>query len=400
MILRYQKITITIILILILILLTGCWDRNDPENTAIVTGGGMDYNPETEMYKLIFQIISPLTMQGKGGMSDKPNFWTVSAWGHTFYDALTNLEKKVSRKIIFSHAHIYVISERMAKTAGILPVINGISRSRQSRLLLIPIICESDPQKILSTMIPLESSNARGIENQILQTSREISGATDINARVFANLLSSPGQEAFAVGIKYIGDSSNEKSETGPDTKPPIKITGKYAFRGDKLAGLLNDRETRGCNWIRGKARNATLLLKYPGKENVFVNIIANQQKAEIIPFIKNGNPAIKLKIKAEGRLINITGVSSIKEQSKITGSLKRRMAEVIRNDIKLSIKRCQTLKSDVFGFGNAFYRLKYDKWLEMKDNWVDIFAGIPVEIEVKTDIKRMGMINKGINPQ
>lgn len=35
-----------------------------------------------------------------------------------------------------------------------------------------------------------------------------------------------------------------------------------------------------------------------------------------------------------------------------------------------------------------------------MKDNWEDIFGSLPVEIEVEADIKRMGMVNKGINPK
>lgn len=357
MIFKYNIITVTI-LILGLILLSGCWDRNEPEDLAVVIGGGIDYNPETKMYKIIFQIVSPLTMQNNYG-SDKPNFWTVSAWGHTLYDAISNLDKKISRKITFSHAHIYVISARMAKTAGIIPIINAISRSRESRLLLIPIICENDPHKILTTNMPLESSNALGLENQIHLTNQEIATSTELNARVFINLLARQGQEAYAVGIKYIGDDSNQESESGPDIKPPIKITGIYAFRRDKLAGFLNDRETRGCNWIQGKVNEATLLLKYPDKNEVLVNIITNQEKAKIIPLIKNGKPAIKIKVKASGRIINITGENSIKESSKITSSLKKRMAEIIRNDIKLAIQRCQTLKSDILGFGNTFYGLK-----------------------------------------
>lgn len=174
-ILNYIRIIIIAFLILTIIPLTGCWDRNEPEDLAVVIGGGMDYNPETEKFKLIFQIVSPLTMQGNEG-ANEPNFWTVSAWGHTFYDALTNLDKKISRKITFSHTHIYVISKRMAKTVGILPVFNAVSRSRESRLLLIPVICEKDPEKILSTKIPLESSNALGLVNQIQLTNKEISG--------------------------------------------------------------------------------------------------------------------------------------------------------------------------------------------------------------------------------
>jgi spore germination protein KC len=72
----------------------------------------------------------------------------------------------------------------------------------------------------------------------------------------------------------------------------------------------------------------------------------------------------------------------------------------VVRNDIEMSIKKNQHLKSDIFGFGNAFYRLKYQKWQEMKDDWEDIFTSLPVEVNIKANIERTGLINKGVNPQ
>jgi len=71
-------------------------------------------------------------------------------------------------------------------------------------------------------------------------------------------------------------------------------------------------------------------------------------------------------------------------------------MAEVIRNDIKMALNGAQFLKTDVFGFGFAFYREKYDLWKEMEDNWDEIFASLPVEIEVEAKIRKIGLVNKG----
>ncbi len=398
--LKLRILMITIIFILSLIFLTGCWDRLEPEKLAIVTGGGFDYNPETEMYQLVFQIASPLTMTGAdqgGGGSEKPNYWTVSAWGHTLYDALSNLYKKVSRRIDFSHAQLYIISERMARTKGVLPVINAVARSRGSRRIIIPAVAKENVEKVLTVDLPIESSNVMGLVNQITLTMEEMGGATAENFRLFFNKLSQPGIEPYVVALELIEDEDNKKEESKAGMKPPIEIVGKYIFRKDKVVGLLNDRETRGCNWVVGKVKQGTLIVQYPGSESTYVNILATEGSSRIEPLMENGKPKIKITIRMSGNIVNITGPSDIKKESALTESLKKRMAQVVRNDIELAIKKAKSVKSDIFGFGNAFYRLKYEEWLKMEDNWSEIFTTIPVEIEVKAEIKRMGMVNRGV---
>jgi len=43
-----------------------------------------------------------------------------------------------------------------------------------------------------------------------------------------------------------------------------------------------------------------------------------------------------------------------------------------------------------------AEYKEKYELWKEMEDNWDEIFASLPIEIEVDANITRMGLVNKG----
>ncbi len=396
----FRIFILSITLITSLIFLTGCWDRLEPEKLAIVIGGGFDYNPETEMYQLIFQIASPLTMQGAnqgGGGSDKANYWTVSAWGYTFYDALSNLYAKVSRKIDFSHAQLYVISERMARTEGVLPVINAVARSRGSRRIILLAIAKNNVEKVLTVELPIESSNVMGLVNQITLTMEEMGGAAVENVRVFFNKLAQPGVEPYAVALEFTEDGNNQELDSKAGIKAPIEIIGKYIFRNDKVVALLNDRETRGCNWVVGKVKQGTLIVKYPGSESTYVNILATEGSSRIEPIMENGKPKIKLTITMCGNVVNITGPSNIKKESELTQSLKKRMAQVVRNDIEMAIDRAKSVKSDIFGFGNAFYRLKYNEWINMEDNWDEIFSTLPVEIVVKAKLRRIGLVNRGV---
>ena len=390
-----QKILLLIILMLSLFLLCGCWDRIEPEKQAIVVGGGFDYNVEEDMYKVVFQIASPLTMQGagaQGGGTDKPNFWTVSAWGHSPYDAIANINKKVSRRISFSHAQLYVFTEKMAREKGILPILNAVARSRESRRIIIIAVVKGDLEQLLTVKLPIESSNVMGLTNQINLTMESMGGAAAQDARDFFIKLTQPGIEPYVVALELI----NTEKEDDPGKDPPVRITGKYLFKDDKIVGLLNDRETRGCNWIVGQVRSGTLVLKYPEKENVKVDILASEGSSKITPIIRDGEPIIKLEIKASGRIVNITGLGDLKEDSALTKSINKRMAQIIENDIKLAVDKAQSLRSDIFGFGFAFYRLLPDRWGEMADNWDQIFSNLQVEIDVKVDLLNIGLVNKG----
>lgn len=390
---------IIVIIIISMIFLCGCWDRIEPERQGIVTGAGIDYNQERDLYQIVFQFVSPLTLQvpgAGGGGGEKPNFWTVSAWGHSPYDALSNLNKKVSRRISFSHAGLYVFTEKMAKTKGILPLMNAITRSRPSRRIIIIAVVKKDVEKLLSEKIPIESSNVIGLINQIRITQKDIASSTVVTARDFFIQLVQPGLEPHAVGLELIKKKQENKDENKPAKDPPFTITGSYIFRNDRVVGLFSDRETRGLNWIIGKVDTANLLLTYPDNGDNKVDIITGRETTEVIPIINNGKPEIKLKIKATGMIVTITGESDLKTNSKVISSLKKRMAEVIRNDIEMALKKAKSLKSDVFGFGNAFYRLKYNRWQQFKNNWYEIYPDLPVEIEIETDIKRAGMANDG----
>jgi spore germination protein KC len=349
------------------------------------------------MYQLIMQFASPLTMKGPGGGDGgekTSDYWTVSAWGHTPYNALANLSQKVSRKIVFQHTELYVFSERMARTKGVLPVIDGVARSRQSRRTIIVAVTKDNVEKVLTVNLPLDSTNAIGLANQIRLAVKQYGGGTVINVRDFLIRLNQPGQEPCAVALELIEEK--EEKDTGPGIQPPIRISGRYLFKDDKVVGFFNNRETRGCNWVLKQVKFASLVLKYPGREDVLVDVIATGQDSRIEPVIENGKPAIRLSIKAEGKINNITGLSELKEESILTESLEKRMAEVIRNDIKIAVKKLQELKTDEIGFGFAFYREKYALWKEMEDNWDELFASLPVEIEVNANIRRIGLVNKG----
>ena len=396
-----RKIAI-IILLISLILIPGCWDKREPEDLAVVTAVGYDYLPKEGKYKMFIQYSNPLKTAGGGGSgggggSDKPAFWTNSAQGHTIEDCVANLRKKTSRGIHYAHLQISLISQRFLKNKGLMPFIYDIRRSRQSRPLIL-IAAVDNVEKAMSLTFPLESANAEGITNQIKQIKEDNSVVTIDELSIFLNKFTQPGIDPVLTTIETT--SKAKPMESQPDSPPPILVSGIDVFHKGKYVGSLDDREARGFNWINDKVENSIIIIKHPGTEKGLVSLTANKNESQIIPIYHNGKPAIKLTVSVDGQLMDSTETNKISWESSESYSLNQRLAQVITNDIRTSLNKAQSLQTDIFGFGNAFYRTDYDLWKEMEGSWRQIFSTLPVDIEVKAVVRRMGMINENLVPR
>ncbi|MFW6256763.1 MAG: Ger(x)C family spore germination protein [Bacillota bacterium] len=385
---------------LIIILISGCWDRQEPENRAIILVAGYDYNPRRDLYKLILQINNTLGPQNEEGTEGKPPFWTVSAWGSTPIKAIANIRKKVSRNIFYSHLKILVISDTLAQTKGLVPVMDALSRTRQSRPTIQIAVTDAKVEEILNFEYPIEPVAGTGLKNLIELTEKELGTAITQTGKEVLNKLATPGIEPIAIYLQKRNSGSENDSEGDlTEKKPGVALGGLVSFRNTKMVGILNNEEAQGWNFISGQSPTAVLNITYPQKKDIKATVKTKRTDQQIIPLYdeKLNQPQIKIKTTVEGKIIDFTGPVSLKKESKITHSLEQRLAEAVRNRIKQALEKSRLLKSDIYGLGNSFYRQKNKQWEKINTNWEKRFAELPVKIEVKTSISRSGMVNHGL---
>ncbi|XJZ26824.1 hypothetical protein ACF5W4_16025 [Bacillota bacterium Lsc_1132] len=92
------------ILLLCLFVTTGCWDRIELNNLAIILGSGMDQTQDGS-YLLSSQIAIPSKLgssRGDGGGKDQ-GYFLETATGKSILDAAQNMQIKLSRKTFGSH---------------------------------------------------------------------------------------------------------------------------------------------------------------------------------------------------------------------------------------------------------------------------------------------------------
>ncbi len=392
---------VALVLILVVMPLSGCWNRRDPENLALVLATAFDVDEESGVHKVIVQIANPLAMggqdAGQGGGGEKKPFWTISANGTLSHQAMRNLAEGVSREFFWAHNRVFLLSENIARN-GIYPIMDMAARERQLRASANVVVVEGDIKKLMEAEFPLEESGAKGLDRQIITIRYERSLFAIKTLNQLYNILAQPGREMFIGRIKVVEDaqqveeSSGGNSET-PNTPPPALIKGGAMFKGDRMVGWAEEQETLGWAYATGRVFRSIVYIKDPVDNNTPIGLDIGEMESQMHPETDANGTRIVVQIKAEGHLHDIPVDRDLSVQSDYIKSLERRSAQAIRNAVHSTIDLSRELESDIIGFGNLIYRKQPKLWDEIGDRWYEVFTDMEIDVRVEMNIRRTGLL-------
>lgn len=390
-----KMFAILIILILQFFLLTGCWDQAELEERALVAGIGFDLGPEKNYVQLTAQIIIPgaiIAGSGEGGGGPQEVVELVTATGATSFGAARNIVLETGKKGLYSHNKIVVIGEGLAKK-GVDTILDFLLRDNEFRRKQWILVAKGDAQKILQGKIKLEKIPAYGVAN-LVQSSIYSSKAVAVNLHDFSGMVTSKTSCAIATGIEMV--TENNKAD---DLEVGV-LKNTAVFKRYQLKGWLDDVETRGLLWVQGKVVGGAINIVFPGEEDKFISIETIRANSQIKAEIRDGQPIIKVKVVQEGNIANQQFFNLNKARPSAIKKLELDLKEVIEAEILRTLKKAQELNTDIYGFGEAFYRRYPKEWEEMEEKWDEIFPTLAVEIEVEAFIRMFGLINSLKNPK
>lgn len=409
--------------VMISLILGGCWDRREPEEVIAALAIGFDLDDQG-LYEVTIQYSNPSIVAGSnaggqggnggGGANGKMRtFWTHSAKGRTPFEAIRNLAPEVTRLTTLAHLEILLISERLARH-GIGPIIDLCERNVQLRLSIIPAVVEGDLKRCLDSEFPLESAPATGLSRlfRLLASERSIIADGSLLDKII--ILARPGQEVTISRLQVpkegqdqggdrestgnTGDREDSEKTSTISPEPPARVCGGAAFRGEKMVGWLNLDEIRGWNWLMGKTKRGPVLIEIPGR-NVIVTLDVICAESTVTPVIESDGIGVKVEIEACARIEGETDLGGRVAKMDFSDPdtvemLSRKFARDIREKTDICLSRAKELGTDIFGFGNLIYRKHPKVWRDYaEEQWDEIFKDIKVDIDIKTDISRPGLV-------
>ncbi|MGO4275148.1 hypothetical protein AB4Z22_35840, partial [Paenibacillus sp. TAF58] len=172
---KMNKYTATLLVLGVLIF-TGCSDRRELSNVAIILAAGIE--KVNNDIQVTLQVAIPTSKSDVSGSSgQKKPYFIESATGRNIIEAVQNIQNHMSRILRFSHRRVLLIHENIAKK-DITDVLDFVNRYQDSRLSTQIYITKSSIKDILSSHTELEQITGEyirevGIITGYSETARE-----------------------------------------------------------------------------------------------------------------------------------------------------------------------------------------------------------------------------------
>lgn len=377
--------------------LTGCWDRIEVNDLAIVQGIALDHAPDGHVEVTIsIPVPSEITPPGAtgGGAQLGPPATNKSAVGRTVTEAVIRLQEKLSRRIYWAHNAVILIGEDLARD-GIGPVLDFFTRNRQSRLNSVIAVTTGKARDVLASTLPVELNVPTGIQEM-----ERLHLAPFADVKTFLQMMLGEGIEPTTSLVHVVTGGapqpgtlqlpSGQQSERDP-AQPAV--FGAAVFKGDRLVTMLSEREAAGILFAKGQF--GPLFIPVSVDQDRWVGMRLLRYTSRYRPRLEGDQLRMEVHVSVEAELLeNKAGVDA--DDPRVIKLLERELEKTIGATIRSTVTKMQDeAQADIFGFGAAVRRRLPTLWREISASWDEIFARLPVDIEVKAAILRTGLTNR-----
>lgn len=377
-----MKKFIAVLLALNTIFLSGCWDMRELNELGLVMAVGVDKSKDTGNFIITAQIAKPqsaASQGGKGGTGGELPVWIGTGEGKTIFEAIRNLAKTASRRVMWAHNNIIVIGKSMAEE-DITPVVDFFTHNPELRMKTWVAVSHEDAGPIVSAQTGIE--NIPGISLAELFRYHELpsESITSDMLHVFSEFKSESRQPLLSMMRIKKGKKGGKGDE--------VELSGAAVFKGSKMVGETSPEETRGLAFIRKETENAVIVVGGFEGEKQKVSVELKNTRVKIKSEIKGEIPNITVSITTDGSIAEEDQFSnlSIEELKAKVGAY---AGKEIEREIKMGIDKVQKdYKSDVLGFGRIIHIQHRQEWNNgIKDKWDDIYPQVPITINAAVNV-------------
>jgi spore germination protein KC len=387
-----KRILLLLSICVSILFLSGCWDRVEVNDLAIVTATAIDKSDDNQI-ELSIQIFIPKTVGSGGGQAGGSGggkmTLSISQTGRNMADAFSKLQGKLPREIFWGQCKVFIFGEALAKQ-GIQEQMDFLLRHPEPRERAYVYVSEGKAKEILEIVPNLERYSAEVL--------REISNyriGMQITVQDVDEMLTDIAQ---AAALPYVKIKTQQPSEGKPIKY--VHIDGTAVFHKDQMVGTITEEETRGVLWLRDEIKGYTVSVEIEGEEGL-VSLNPVSARVNLIPQIHNGKWKMTVNINTEGAIVqNETNLNF--SDPKLLKKVESAYQKSIENRIEDVLKQIQhRLHTDIVDFSKEFYRKYPKEWKKNENSWEELFSEVEVNINVEAHIRREGSINKpGALPQ
>lgn len=267
-----------------------------------------------------------------------------------------------------AHLRIVIIGEELA-SEGISEALDFLSRDHQVRSdFFIAVSKDTRAEHVLKVLTSLESIPANKLYDALETSEKAWAPTFAVTLDDLIADLVSDGINAKLTGVIIEGDIQKANSQNVQQTKDrtELKYKGIGVFKGDKLAGWLDEDESKGLTYSLDEVDSTIVKVKCQDEGKAGIEII--QSKGEIKAQLKNEIPKGTITVQAEGNVGDVACRSLDLTKADTLTELEKKVEKDIKSKIEKTVTAAkEKYESDLFGFGEALHRSHPDYWKKPK---------------------------------
>ncbi|MCM1052976.1 MAG: Ger(x)C family spore germination protein [Ruminococcus sp.] len=330
-----------LILLIIPLILSGCYDYNELNDLAIISGVGIDY--EDDNFILTFEILSTKKEGEKSGSSGTYNITTK---GKTIAEAFSNSGNNLDKVPYFEHIDIIVISEDIAYN-HLDEVSEYLIRSTEVRNEFYMAIGKNYTSKEIISKTSKEKPSSAQVIVGLLENSKDTSSAGyyDLFTRSVSKMITD-GKDAILPIVTL-----NEED---------IELNGMGVFKDFKLVHTFNTKDASIMNLLNNFDYNSIVLKHKCDKGSTVVSLY--EGKIGIDP--SDDKVLVEAKISAK---VNEDTCGFDFRDEKTYIELEKEFTKVLEKELDSVINELKKAKSNALSIGKTYYdktrNKAYFKW-------------------------------------
>ncbi|MFD1956102.1 Ger(x)C family spore germination protein [Paenibacillus thailandensis] len=392
---RVKKYGLPLMIALMAVFASGCWNSRELRDMSIVIGMGIDAVPDSQQYRVSFQIVNSGAMQAAGSSQGGANMLPIVVFNEkadTLFGALRKVSRKVPRRLFFGHIQVVVIGESIARK-GMPEVFDFFERAHEIRMNSAVLIArDATAEKVISIITPLERLSAIGIAKRTRMSSHLWAENADSTVHEVVREIVGPGVPVIG-GIRvFDAENAGQTTKNLENSKLPsfLKVQGLSLLREGKLAGWLDGRLARGALLLRKELKNTVYEVPCGDSGHEVVVSVA-RSRVGVKPKLEQGKLTFAVDIMETGSVVE-ANCALDPGRSETLEQLQKQWEKLVEQEVTEAVKAAQEKQSDIFGFGTTVRHRYPEQWKTMEKDWPKRFAESGVEVHVDMFLRRTGM--------
>ncbi|UOY92280.1 Ger(x)C family spore germination protein [Ectobacillus sp. JY-23] len=367
-------------------------DKNELNQIGFSFAMGVD---EAEKgYEVSLQLINPSALSGEKPIKNSP-YVVYKASGKTIDAALEHLSVYMSRHLHLKQMQIIVIGEKMARNRPIHEIANYLLQATDIPAnVLVVTTRDATAYEMLKVFAPVEGFSGLEITSILQKLGRKIpQTASDIKIDLMQQ-----GKDLTLPYIYIMGKRKQGEKQANFETLKPTHLAygGTALFKGEKLKGFIDSRESLYLYMLEKKTSNFLLAASCPKDEKNYFTFKVSGSRPKLRDVKINGdNIRFLFNLKLDGTVSQYNCRHDLGDPETIE-LLKKELVKDIEHHVEEGMVVFRNYEIDPFGLGVMLEKHSQQEWDTIKARWPALLKTTSISIDADIRIPNIGDFKVG----